>query len=162
MEVYHRLFQTIDPGSVMEIGCDGGGGILSYADYFSGGNMTPREFISCDISPRPDSLDSNSAIRHYQGDAYRLDFINEVLKKHAPYAAIIEDGPHTLSSQMFFVEHFPNLLSRDGVAICEDIQDAAHISQLHGKLPQGFVGYGIDLRWQDNRYDSLLFVIHRA
>jgi cephalosporin hydroxylase len=159
MEVYHRLFQTVGPGSVLEIGCDGGGGILSYADYF--GDDQKREFISCDISTRPDSLDANTSIRHYQGDAYRLDFISEVLKSHAPYAAIIEDGPHTLSSQMFFAENFPQMLSVDGVAIIEDIQDASHVAKLHGKLPPDFFGFGVDLRWQDNRYDSLLMVIQR-
>lgn len=163
LEVYHRLFQSVDHGSILELGCDGGGGVLSYADYFSkrGGILLPQEFISCDISPRPSSLDLNKRIIHYQGDAYRLDFINEVLKSHAPYAVQIDDGPHTLSSQTFFVEHFPQMLSERGVAIVEDLQSWDHVALLHGKLPAGFVGYGVDLRWQDDRYDSLLFVAHR-
>lgn len=163
MDVYDRLFQSVGFDNVLEVGCDGGGGILSYADWFyrNGGGI-PQQFISCDISPRPDSLDENKEIIHYQGNAYSLEFVNKALKMHAPYSALIEDGPHTLGTQLFFVEHYAKLLSPDGIGIVEDIQDPAHIAQLHAKLPPGFSGYTVDLRIADNRYDSLLFVIERA
>lgn len=163
MDVYHRLFKTVGHGSVLEIGCDGGGGILSYADWFSksAGILLPREFVSCDISPRPPSLDLNPRIHHYQGNAYTYDFIDEVLHRYAPYAVIVEDGPHTLGTQMFFAEHYPRMLSEDGIAIIEDIQSPEHVSQIVGKIPPEFTAYAIDLRWADDRYDSLLLCIQR-
>jgi len=163
MEFYERLFRSVDHGSVLEIGCDGGGGILSYAEWFSrqAGIMLPRQLISCDISPRPESLDANKQITHYQGNAYDGDFIRDVIEKHGPYAVMVEDGPHTLGSQQFFVQHYPPMLTKNGIAIVEDIQHPEHITELYRRLPEGFVGYAVDLRLADSRYDSLLFVIHR-
>lgn len=161
MDVYHRLFQTVGPGSVLEIGCDGGGGILSYADYFSRVMQHKRQYISCDISPKPGNLDLYPEITHHQGNAYAHDFISEVLQRYAPYAVIVEDGPHTLGTQMFFAEHYPQMLSKDGIAIIEDIQAPEHVSQIVGKIPAGFTTYAIDLRWADDRYDSLLICIQR-
>jgi cephalosporin hydroxylase len=163
LTAYERLFKSVDHGSVLEIGCDGGGGILSYAEWFSrqAGIFLPRQFVSCDISPRPASLDANKQIIHYQGDAYQLSFIEEVLKKHGPFAVIVEDGPHTLGSQEFFVQHYTHLLTERGIALIEDIQRPEHVPYLIGKIPQGFVGYAVDLRHTDDRYDSLILAIER-
>src|SRR3954471_13805493 len=107
MNVYERLFRTAGPGAVLEIGCDGGGGILSYADHYSqnAGLMLPREFVACDLSSRPPSLDADKRIRHHQLNAYQAAGV-ALLSQYAPYAVIVDDGPHTTGSQVFFVENY--------------------------------------------------------
>jgi len=166
LTAYEHLFRRAseDFGTVLEIGCDGGGGILTYADWVASyGNPKAinRNYVSCDIAPRPPSLDLNPAISHHQIDAYKPESV-AMLEMYAPFVIQIDDGPHTLGSQIFFAQNFPKMLSENGIAIIEDVQKTEHIPQLHGALPPGFVGFAVDLRFTDDRYDSSLFVIQRA
>lgn len=163
LEVYERLFKSVGHGSVLEIGCDGGGGILSYEEFFSrAGILLPRRFVSCDISPEPDSLKLHKSVMrtHFQLDAYTQESLS-LLSSLGPFSLMIDDGPHTLGSQQWFVQNYPCLLTGDGLAIVEDIQDIAHIQELAKCVREGFMGYAIDLRHVNGRYDDLLFVIQR-
>lgn len=152
--VYERLFshlkETLHP--VMEIGCDGGGFTLALASYFR-----RSEIITVDISPMPPSLKGAERVTHLQRDAY-----DNLPTGDLRFAVLIDDGPHTIESQRHFVSTFPKKLIHDGIAVVEDVQDIAHFSELSKCVPEGFFGFGIDLRMHDDRYDNLLFVIQRA
>lgn len=158
LEIYWMLFKGLEnePGSVLEIGCDGGGGILMYWAHFCLLGLV-REYVSVDISPRPESL--NGEINHHQMDAYTPRGI-EVLSKHAPYAWMTDDGPHTLGSQQFFCANHVKMLSPFGIAVVEDIQDAAYVRILINSLPSEFFGIAIDARHY-GRYDDLILAIWR-
>lgn len=158
LPIYEWLFGEIKDShdTIAEVGCDGGGSILMYAYYFH----QAWKVISCDISPRPASLDADKRIHHFQGDAYSSG-IQAEMAKLAPYAWICDDGPHTLSSQETFCRDFPKLLSAQGIACVEDVQDICHFKTLAAVLSPEFFGFGIDLRMHDGRYDNLLFVIKR-
>lgn len=153
---YDKLFGSIKEKAqrVIELGCDGGGGIRSYHDYFSNAFC-----LSVDISPMPDSLIGFPRIKHVQKDAYTPQFVAQL--ETGGYDAIFDDGPHTLSSQEFFVREYPNLLSPDGIAIVEDIQAWEHVAHLAALVPPGFFAIGIDLRHVNGRYDDILLAVWR-
>lgn len=159
-EVYERILAPIKntTGTVLEIGVDGGGSLMAYREWFPNARV-----IGMDISPAP-KLEWNSDFFHFQGNAYEPEGvmrIHEAQFMGKPLTVAIDDGPHTLGSQQFFVENYLPMLAQDGIGIVEDVQHIDHIAKLHDKLPKEFFGYGVDLRWQDSRYDSLLFVAHR-
>lgn len=158
LPVYERLFapskNTVN--GVLEIGTDGGGGMLMYADYFRAAMVS-----GMDVSPTPECLKDNLRLNHIQRDAYTLEAV-EMLTLYEPFAVIIDDGPHTIGSQEFFVANYPRLLTNDGLGIVEDIQDPADIAKLARCVPDGFASMAIDLRHVNGRYDDLLFVIWRA
>lgn len=160
MEVYEKLFAPMKETAykVVEIGCDGGGGIRSYHDYFPKAHC-----VSVDISPVPESLNGFPRIRHLQMDAYTKEFVECFFNedKDEGIDVIIDDGPHTLGSQEFFVQHYPKMLAPDGIAIVEDIQAWEHVAHLAALVPQGFFSMGIDLRANSGRYDDILLAIWR-
>lgn len=159
-EVYDRLFCNFRGTGrpILEIGTDGGGGLMSYSEYFSSASIW-----GMDISPAPEHIKQHTVISHWQINAYSSEAVETASHalKFGGFQVIIDDGPHSVESQEFFVRFYPPLLSDTGMAIVEDIQDPTYIERLHRCLPEGFLGYAIDLRLADNRYDSLLFVIQR-
>lgn len=163
LELFERLFHSLRyvEGSVGEWGCDGAGGILTYCDWFERNSECARNYITCDISPRPSSLANKPGIVHLQGNAYSPEGVAR-MRQFAPFACQVEDGPHDLGSQRFFVENYPHLLAARGLAILEDIQSPEHVPILIGALPQGFIGMSVDMRIADSRYDSLVLLIIRA
>lgn len=129
-----------------------------YQDYF-----LEALIVGIDVSPTPDGVkDQPRIIHHHQMDAYQQSSVTFLGLSHHLFDVIIDDGPHTLGSQIFFVQNYPNLLTPEGIAIVEDIQDPAHIAQLQSVLPPGFHSMAIDLRHvEPTRYDNLLFCVFR-
>ncbi len=165
LECYRRLFapfKELDgdgyeiPITLLEIGTDGGGGLRMYQDYFPAGNI-----VGVDISPTPDAAKGQPRITHLQFDAYTKQAISALELEYEMFEVIIDDGPHTLGSQEFFVQNYPSLLSEDGIAIIEDIQSIEHVPHLAALVPQGFFAMGIDLRSNNGRYDDILLVVFR-
>lgn len=158
---YKRLFEPLlnEEGAVCEIGTDGGGGILMYADYFERYGNFVRKYIACDIAPRPNGLELNPKVIHHQMDAYNPHNV-EKIRSYAPLALCIDDGSHSISAQILFCALYPPLLSQNGLCIVEDVQSIDHIARLATAVPEGFYSFAIDLRHY-GRYDNILFVIQR-
>lgn len=160
MGVYGLLFSGWNkeaPVVLLEIGTAGGGGLRAYQEYFSNGYI-----LGIDIAPAPDAIKGQPRIVHMQDDAYTMKKVNE-LAFSPRFDIQIEDGPHSIESQEFFVQHYPNLLAPGGIAIVEDVQDASHIHRLSALVPSGFFCFGIDLTMHDDhRYDNRLLVIQNS
>lgn len=141
-------------GNLLEIGNDGGGGLLMYAEYFNN-----FQIYGIDINPVL-AVKDHPRITHYVTDAYAQLPTNIV--GNAAFDIIIDDGSHFLDHQKMFVKFWPQLLTPDGIAIVEDIQKPEHIEDLTKCVPPGFMGFAIDLRYvEPRRYDNLLFCIQR-
>lgn len=155
--VYATLFAPLKDttDSIAELGVDGGGSLLMYADYFSQASAV----VGMDIQPRPESL--GERITFYQANAYSQEGHNLLFSKcENPFALIVDDGSHFLGHQQFFCKTYPHLLSQDGLAIVEDVPSIDHIAELAKAVPPGFYSFAIDLRHY-GRYDNILFVITR-
>lgn len=76
---------------------------------------------------------------------------------------IIDDGPHSLESQIFFLENYLDKVKPNGLLIIEDIQNISDTKILYEKTPSNFQSNIsiIDLRASKNRYDDILFVIKK-
>lgn len=166
LELYEKLFapfkaldgeECIVHIKLLEIGTDGGGGLRMYQDYFPQGMI-----YGIDIASTPEAVRDQPHIMHLQADAYTTTMVN-AWKQLCPslFHIIVDDGPHTLGSQEFFVQHYPSLLTEDGIAIVEDIQEWSHVDHLAGMVPEGFFTMGIDLRRNSGRYDDILLAIWR-
>jgi hypothetical protein len=74
----------------------------------------------------------------------------------------IDDGPHTIESQVLFLEKYIPLMKRGGVMVIEDIQDVGYVNILLESVP-AFLRPNvriIDLRSVKGRWDDLMFVLH--
>lgn len=142
--------------AVLEIGTAGGGSLIAYHDWFENARI-----IGMDPFFAPEVLKGYPRIHHFKQDAYAVQSV-DMLVPMGPFAVAVDDGPHSLESQLFFARNYPRLLSRDGIAIIEDIQSPDHIKPIFEAMPHGFTGYAIDMRLADRRYDSLIFCIERA
>lgn len=161
LPVYERLFAPLRKTSnwIMEIGTDGGGGMLMYGDYFLNALV-----LGIDINPTPQAIKDANVLKfeHIQRDAYNEHTINFV-KDYEPFSVIIDDGSHFLEHQLFFCRNYPQFLTEDGIAIIEDVQNTDYIEQFNDALPEGFMGFAIDLRYAEpRRYDNLIFCIVRV
>jgi hypothetical protein len=80
------------------------------------------------------------------------------------FDVIIDDGPHTLESQLFAVKHFLPLLNEGGVFAIEDIQDISHINLLTDAVPDDLKAnvFTYDVRDTKGRYDDVIFTVSRT
>jgi cephalosporin hydroxylase len=145
-------------GRLLEIGVQHGGSSLLWHEYL------PEFFLDLvdtqDIVP--DKIWHNMDPKRYdfyQADAYcksALDVFSEF-----EYDIIIDDGPHTLVSQQFTVQHYYPLLKSGGVMVIEDIQDVHHLDALTSCVAKtDRDGIRIfDVRETKGRYDDLIWAI---
>ena len=125
-----------------------------YSNYFR------RALVfGMDILPTPKAFECDPQITHYSRDAYTVESVEMMRKEGEQFTLIVDDGPHTLDSQIWFCKNYPALLAPDGIAIVEDIQDEKFLKPLFGAVPPGFNGMAIDLRAKNGRFDDLILVI---
>jgi len=79
---------------------------------------------------------------------------------------IIDDGPHTLSSMLSFIELYLPKLNHGGVLVIEDVQSVEWLPLLRDKFFSMKTNNDeyivIDLRMTRGRYDDLMFVVRRS
>ena len=148
-------------GSLLELGVWQGGSALLWHDLlpmFKLHLVDIRDEIHPSIWERMNKSRYNFTIT----DAYTTDCIN-LYKSLNPggYDIIVEDGPHTLYTQMFTIKEYTKLLKKGGVLIMEDIQDFNHIeifrSLLNEVEHESFSVY--DMRDTIPRYDDVIITI---
>lgn len=150
-------------GTLLEIGVQHGGSSLLWHEYLPGFKL----FLSDIQDIVPDVIwDQMDPDRYdfYEGDAY-----NEVsLKMFADecpegFDIIIDDGPHTLSSQLFALNNYFGLLKPDGILIIEDIQNVNYLDRLTEAVPEKLKDYIqiFDNRGSRGRYDDLIWTIKK-
>lgn len=113
-EVYDVHFSRLKATAknVLEIGTYAGDSLLVWRDYFLNANIYGVDNY---FQPR---FSKENRITFNLLDAYSVDSVKKLSRK---YDVIIDDGPHTLESQIFFVENYLPLLSENGVMVIEDI-----------------------------------------
>ena len=74
---------------------------------------------------------------------------------------IIEDGPHSLETQIFAAKEWTKKLKIEGVLIIEDIQNYDFIPTIRAEVPQNCQVNVYDLRKDKNRYDDIIVEITR-
>ncbi|NBP57805.1 class I SAM-dependent methyltransferase [bacterium] len=118
-EFYEDLFSPIrySTTSILEIGIKNGGSILLWKEYFPNATV-----IGIDIHST-NNLKNKDKIIQIIDDAYSKSTISKF--EENSFDIIIDDGPHTTESQIFFLKEYFKLLKPGGVMILEDIIDTS-------------------------------------
>jgi predicted methyltransferase len=154
-EVYENLFKDIrlSAKNILEIGVDNGGSIFMWREYFENAKV-----IGIDNKDCP-QLANRERIEFISSDAYRVDLVDQLPSN---FDIIIDDGPHTLESMVFFIKEYINKINQKGMIVIEDIQEFNWTNILRRLAPEGFSVEVRDLRKVRNRYDDILMIIRRA
>ena len=164
--IYEHLLSPYvkQSGTLLEIGVQHGGSSLLWQTY-----LPKFELCLVDIADIVNQwvwhcMDQNkNPYVFYEANAYDLAFVAGLKEEWKGFDIVIDDGPHTLDSQLFAVKHYLPLLNEGGVFVIEDIQDIAHIKELSDAVPEHLTD-GIevyDVRETKGRYDDLIFVVKR-
>ena len=174
IELYEQLLAPfIDKAiTLVEIGIQYGGSMLLWQDY-----LPKAQFVFVDnvnsIHPKIlDHLDPSRTSFLFQ-DAYSeisANAVSHIADSGLPGGIdfIIDDGPHTLQSQINFLRLYLPLLNQGGVALIEDVQDVHWFPYLEWEVENTgsefaleFTFERVDLRHVKGRYDDLVFVVKR-
>jgi FkbM family methyltransferase len=144
------------PVSIVEIGIDQGGSLMMWAEA-----LPKAEILGIDLQLRGD-CERNCAkyqgrIKLSLGDAYMHESL-----AHFPEADIvIDDGPHSLESQIFAVRHFLHKVRPGGLFVIEDIAQREWADRLLAAVPLHLKPHAeiIDLRGIKGRYDDIMLVV---
>jgi hypothetical protein len=146
---------------VLEIGVCWGGSIELFHRYFTNATITAMDILP---EPKlPELLKNNDNVKLISGDAYSSCFFS-CLFKNKTYDIILDDGPHTLESQLKFLIMYSTLLKNDGILIIEDIQDIHYLEILKENTPDHLKPYikTFDLRKNKGRYDDICFILDKS
>jgi hypothetical protein len=161
---YEREFEPFQECLIdlLEIGIETGGSLKLWKEYF----LNSKSIVGVDISDeRIDQRYKNIAgVTMNFGDAYDQRFSDQFDQ----FDIIIDDGPHTLETQIKSIEFYLPKLKQNGLFIIEDIQRVEHFDVLINEFKKiresiDIVGKCcvecIDLRDKKMRYDDLIFLI---
>jgi hypothetical protein len=172
INTYERIFSSKknDKNNILEIGIgepkqnkQNGGSIKLWHDYFPNSTIYGLDIIC--ISNVNDCIKNNDRINLITSvDAYNKTFIeNTFIKNDIKFDILIDDGPHTLDSMVFFVKNYLPLLNDNGVFVIEDIPDIKWTQILIENTPEEYKKYIQieDLRHIKNRWDDIMFIIKK-
>jgi len=150
------------PIRLLEIGFRHGASLALWSTYFTNGTIIGLDnssdpAVQEGAKPFVDWIKKRNVIT-ILGDAYLTSFANTIADK---FDIIIDDGPHTLSSQQIALELYLPKLNLDGYFVIEDIQrfGGLTIFPLLSKVPLGFKVRFYDFRFHKNQNDNILFVV---
>jgi cephalosporin hydroxylase len=144
--------------NVLEVGICFGGSIKMWNDYFSNACVYSLDILH--YEKIWDELKDQERIRIIIADAYDKYVIDSCFK-NKKFDFILDDGPHTLISQLKFLELYSPLLEYDGILIIEDIQDINYLEIFKANTPDNLKPFikTFDLRKNKGRYDDIVFCI---
>lgn len=163
---YNQEFSPKQDKSIklLEIGVGQGHSLYLWKNFFSKGKVigieNNPELIPLFIKPEwmdwVDSSQTNATI--LINDAYSNEVIEKFKDEEFDY--IIDDGPHTLETQLIFIQKYLNKVKTNGKLIIEDIQSEEILNELIKETQLVGMEYkAFDLRNNKNRYDDIILEI---
>lgn len=153
---------------VLEVGIgpipgSNGGSIKLWHDYFVNAKIYGLDIVNIDVVPDM-LLNNDRIIIHASTDAYDEDFLRtNFIDKEIKFDMVLDDGPHTLDSMKQFIKLYSQVLKDDGMLIIEDVQSWDWIEELKQQVPENLKQFieTYDLRYVNNQYDDIVFVIRK-
>lgn len=135
---------------ILEIGIRYGGSMQLWRDFFTNA-------IVYGIDSGEEATADVPGCTIISGDAYNINVVNQLPKD---FTFIIDDGPHTLGSQINFILLYRDRIKKGGHLIIEDIQGYDNLIELIKYINTNDFYYKvIDLRGVKNRYDDIILDI---
>lgn len=162
-EIYEPIFSILSsPESILEIGIQHKASLALWKMTFNDAIVMGWDIdVFQPTHPIAQELVESGKIQLIQRDAYR--FINDVPKD---LSVIIDDGPHTLPSQIKALD-LRNKLSENGILIIEDIGEIGGPRYCFFKLLRALpfkerkYSLNINLSEKKGRWDDAVFVYSR-
>lgn len=109
---------------VLEIGVSayGDGSLGAYAE-----SDMVQHVVGVDVEPYRGTL--TDKMRFHKIDAYSKETVAYLKQIEGTFDIIIDDGTHAHPHQEFFLEHYTDLLSADGLLVCEDVSSVKLITE---------------------------------
>lgn len=152
---YNVRFNTLKNKRInlLEIGISRGASIKLWKDWFTDCNI-----VGIDHCDWADTIVNIPNVRSFKKDAYLIETVN--LFEDNFFDIIIDDGPHTLESQMFSAKHWFKKLKPGGIMVIEDIDKFDKIDLIIRSVSEGNFTYKIwDFREYTNRWDDVIVEI---
>lgn len=147
-------------GTLLEIGVRFGGSSVLWRNLLPRFNLELVDSQTSNFYEGYKDLLANTSL--IEADAYTTETVEYYRNLHPEgYDIIIEDGPHTLETQIYAVQNYSRLLKPGGVLVVEDIGDIEHIDELIKHIPMGYSFEYFDLRGIKGRYDDIALVVRR-
>lgn len=163
-EFYYNEFLKYKNKNILllEIGVQYGGSALLWHDFLPRSNLVLLDQIN---QIDQNVLNNLKDIRYefYSMDAFCEDSVGKLKNLYKGFDIIIDDGPHSLDSQIFTIKNYLPLLKQGGTLVIEDIQNYDYVEKIMksvGDLPHKSCEL-VDLRHVKNRYDDLLIVVKK-
>ena len=153
-QIYEDLFKDIrySAKKILEIGVDSGASLLMWKEYFENAEIYGIDEKDCV------AMMGRDRVNFLLKNAYDQTTVNDLPNN---FDVIIDDGPHTLDSMRFSIEHYLNKLNKNGILILEDLQDFHWSNILRKYIPNNYTVDIKDLRKIRNRYDDIAMVIRQ-
>ena len=165
-DTYEELFTPIrkTAANILEVGIYHGGSIQLWRDYFTNAQIYGVDIFNLEFIQKQSIKNDHHITLFTNMNAYDNDFIQKnFIDKSIKFDMILDDGPHTLESQLKFITNYLPLLSEKGIMIIEDIHDFQWTDIFKHFVPIEYQHYIqiYDLRHIKGRYDDILFVINK-
>ena len=152
---------------ILEVGTQQGGFIKFCKDQ-----LDDIFYVGADLYVHPKAganswvnLDSfnHMADKFYVGNAFHEDFINWVDSEGLTnsFDLVIDDGPHTVESQVWLIQRADVLLDENGVFICEDVAGIDYANQIKAASPFPDQTRIWDNSEKTGRWDDICVIIDR-
>lgn len=147
----------------LEIGIRSGGSMKLWSEYFT--NYESIIGIDVDESAVAKEFKTIKNVTYYFGDAYT----QQIADKITTIDIFLDDGPHTLESQLNAIQYYLPKVTSGGLFLIEDVQDETWFDDLKCKVKEiktdkKYEIENVDLRhmknmYGDHRYDDLIFAV---
>lgn len=153
---YDELFRGKENDSlaILEIGVYKGGSVRLWHNYLPKANI-----LGLDIAPLCADSEEYPRLKIETIDAYDP-------AKEPPFIwwgsfdVVVDDGPHTLESQIYALQNFPAYLKPGGILVIEDVPEGFE-AEIIKHAPAGGMASVVDLRSVKNRWDDCLIVFKK-
>ena len=163
LPLYQELLKNKkDAKNILEIGIFKGGSIQLWNNFFTDAIIYGLDIQ--DIDSICDEIKNNDKIKLLTSiNAYDENFFYNNFYGKIKFDFMLDDGPHSLESQIQFIKLYSQLMTDDGILIIEDVQSWDWIDTLKHAVPEHLKQYikVYDLRTNKNRWDDIVFTIDR-
>jgi 23S rRNA U2552 (ribose-2'-O)-methylase RlmE/FtsJ len=156
-EFYDALFAGKEHANlhILEIGVNEGGSVRLWHDY-----LKKSEIVGVDtVDLIHDSEKKYDRLEIEIFDAYNPENLL-LFFWGGRFDVVIDDGPHTLSSQIYALTEFPSYLKPGGILVIEDVPEGAE-QEIIKYAPAGGTVEVINLRSVKGRWDDCLIVFKK-
>ena len=164
---YEQAFEKLKskPVRLLEVGFRHGASLALWSTYFSDGQIVGVDNHSdlnlTDDLPMNKSWIERPNVKIVFGDAYSREFAAQLEGK---FDILIDDGPHSLSSQISFIKLYADKLATGGIAVIEDLTKFGGllIWPLMLTTPLRYEVQFYDFRRRSGLSDDLIFTVRNS